>query len=285
VADLGPVADLHELTKSLVIASSTGSSDAAAASLYHKLFAPFDSKLAAATSVYLAPDGILDLVPFSRLKLADGRYWEERQEVHLLQTSRDLLRTGPDKPDRGLLALGGIDFGVAASAGAKPDSGVLAAAGGQGLSGAITRAAATFRDGFPPLPASGEEGTQVKEWYEAARRDEPADAWFGSTASKKRLMELKSPPRVLHLATHGFYRPAEQREPMLTSGVASRVPTARLPERVMTASCSPSKRKGSTSKAPNWLCCPPATRRRAPLIIRRASMAWYERSKSPAPAM
>jgi CHAT domain-containing protein len=35
-------------------------------------------------------------------------------------------------------------------------------------------------------------------------------------------MALKSPPRVLHLATHGFYRSGgeQEREPMLLSGVA-----------------------------------------------------------------
>ena len=33
-------------------------------------------------------------------------------------------------------------------------------------------------------------------------------------------MALKSPPRVLHLATHGFYLAGESREPMLLSGIA-----------------------------------------------------------------
>ena len=33
-------------------------------------------------------------------------------------------------------------------------------------------------------------------------------------------MGLKSPPRVLHLATHGFYLPGGSREPMLLSGIA-----------------------------------------------------------------
>jgi CHAT domain-containing protein len=32
-------------------------------------------------------------------------------------------------------------------------------------------------------------------------------------------MALKSPPRVLHLATHGFYLPNQSREPMLLSGI------------------------------------------------------------------
>jgi hypothetical protein len=122
--------------------TATPNEEAAAAALYQKVFAPFESKLVAATSVYLAPDGILNLVPFARLKLPDGRYWEERQEVRLLQTGRDLLRTDPDKPARGLLALGGIDFGAVATDGARPDS--VAVANSPGRSAAITRAAEPF---------------------------------------------------------------------------------------------------------------------------------------------
>jgi CHAT domain len=183
MADLGPVSEISELANSLGVASSAAPGDEAAAALYQRLFAPFESKLAAATSVYLAPDGILDLVPFARLKLADGRYWEEWREVHLLQTGRDLLRTGPDKTARGLLALGGIDFGAAAPAATKPDAVGSSPANIAGQSAAITRAAATFHDGFRPLPASGDEAKEIKEWYEMVRKDEPADAWLGVNAS------------------------------------------------------------------------------------------------------
>jgi CHAT domain-containing protein len=211
VADLGPVSELH--------LQGTVVSDETAGVLYQKLFAAFEQKLAAATAVYIAPDGILNLVPFAQLKLADGRrYWGERQEVHLLQTGRDLLRPDPDRPARGLLALGGIDFGAAAVKAKTSDSIFLAT--GSDHAGAITRAAGTFRDGFAQLPASGDEANKVKEWYQRMRRDEPAEVWSGADASKTRLMALKSPPRVLHLATHGFYLPGESREPMLLSGIA-----------------------------------------------------------------
>jgi len=70
--------------------------DGAAASLYQKLFAPFESQLANATTIYVAPDGTLNFVPFARLKFADGRYWGERQQLRLLQSGRDLLRADPD---------------------------------------------------------------------------------------------------------------------------------------------------------------------------------------------
>ncbi|MDE5454137.1 tetratricopeptide repeat protein [Bradyrhizobium sp. CSA112] len=203
VADLGPVSELGQ--------PPAGLTDEAAAALYQKLFARFEDKVAGATSVYIAPDGFLNLIPFARLKLADGRYWAERQQLRLLQSGRDLLRLDPDKPARGLLALGGIDFGTLEVG--KPDSVLVA-----DRKDALTRAARTLRD-FKKLPASGEEAVEVKEWYQLGRKDEPADAWLGADASKARLMALESPPRVLHLATHGFYLPNEH-EQMLPSGIA-----------------------------------------------------------------
>ena len=128
VADLGPISDMHQPTTELT--------DEAAAILYRQLFAPFEQKLASATTVYVAPDGILNLVPFARLKLADGRYWGERQQVRLLQSGRDLLRADPDKRARGLVALGGIDFGVTAA-----EERNRAASPPLPNSGAVTRAA------------------------------------------------------------------------------------------------------------------------------------------------
>ena len=87
------------------------------------------------------------------------------------------------------------------------------------LSGAITRAAESFGS-FGPLKASGEEASQLKEWYLRFRKDEPAETWSGAAASETRLKALTAPPRVLHLATHGFYLPGSAPEPMLLSGVA-----------------------------------------------------------------
>jgi CHAT domain-containing protein len=211
VVDLGPASQLQQLATAL--------DDPAAAKLYQRLTVPFEQKLAAATTVYVAPDGILNLVPFARLRLADGRYWWERQEVHLLQTGRDLLRPNPDTPARGLLALGGIDFGAAPAETGQQDSIFFAAAGSDRQS-AVTRAAGTFRHGFAPLPATADEVKDVSEWYQLLRTDEPTDIWQGANASKDRLLALKATPRVLHLATHGFYRPNESREPMLLSGIA-----------------------------------------------------------------
>jgi CHAT domain-containing protein len=137
----------------------------------------------------------------------------------MLQTARDLLRSNPDNLAQGLLAVGGIDFGAVPIDTAQQDSSFFVAAG-LDRSRAITSAATTFRDGFAQLPASADEAKDITEWYRLLRPNEPVEMWSGANASKGRLMALRVPPRVLHLATHGFYRPNESREPMLLSGIA-----------------------------------------------------------------
>src|SRR5262249_38490568 len=151
--------------------------------------------------------------------LADGCYWFERQEVRLLQTSRDLLRPGANRPARGLLALGGVDFDAGAAGTGLQDSVFLAAAGSD-RKAAVSRAAPTVRLRFPRLPETAPEVKDVASRFQARYADEPVEIWSGADATKARLMALKSPPRVLHLATHGFYLPNRSREPMLLSGIA-----------------------------------------------------------------
>ncbi len=84
-----------------------------------------------------------------------------------------------------------------------------------------TTTAAAFRRGFDPLASSGEEVAQIAFLYRAARPEEPVDVWTDTDAAEARLTALNRPPRILHLATHGFYRePAGPLDrPMLLAGV------------------------------------------------------------------
>ena len=50
---------------------------------------------------------------FTALHWADGQRLAEALDLRLLQTGRDLLRPDPDQPAKGLLALIGIEFGIA----------------------------------------------------------------------------------------------------------------------------------------------------------------------------
>ena len=184
---------------------------------------PPSAELAGLDRLYVAPDGLLHLVSFAALLGPDGRRLAERLDVRLLQTGRDLLRPDPDPADapRGLLALGGIDFDAAEPSQAASAAEPAPTTTGVSVAELRSRTAAAIQS-FPALPGTAEEVRGIAALYRSARPGEPVTIWQGAAASEARLRALEQPPRVLHLATHGFYRPAgaPSDRPLLLSGVA-----------------------------------------------------------------
>ena len=222
VIDLGPVAETAPWVRSLVAENSDA--DTSAQALYARLIAPL--ALDPGTTAFISPDDFLNLVPFHRLMPDAQTHWTEVQRLNVVQSGRDLLRLPLDRPAQGLLALGGIDFG------GTPRKGRMRG-GHQWTIGRAdirehdtdvsrVRAASVFRNGFDPLPGSAAEISVIAAYYGDARPQEPVVVWQGLEATEDRLMSNVSPPRVLHLATHGFYRVPEGRtdRPMLLAGVA-----------------------------------------------------------------
>ena len=242
VRDLGTVAaSAPNVATSLADPLSTAGR-AASAALYQQLIAPFAVELTDVERLYIAPDGLLNLVSFGLLQDPAGAALMNRMDVRLLQSGRDLLRQPEAKPAKGLVATGGIDFDgalapaaapkptitsssfdttalVPVSAGPSSDPGQLA-----GLERLRSATAANLRSGFGALAYSGEEVAAVAEQYRRARRDEPVSVIPGDRGpqpTKPWLLALR-PPRVLHLATHGFYWPDKiaADRPMLLAGIA-----------------------------------------------------------------
>jgi len=217
VVDLGKTGDLSAHVAAVMM--ETDSADQYALALYRRLIKP----LALSDHILrltIAPDGVLHLLPFHRLLDEGGRHLTTLFDLRVVQTARDLLRPVHDKPARGLLALGGIDFGaVPASTGEIKAGAFDASRDRMDLLRNVT--ADSFRSGFAPLANTGPEVTRIQQLYRQARPQEPTDIWLASEASEARLKRLARPPRVLHLATHGFYRKSRHRRdrPMLLSGV------------------------------------------------------------------
>jgi CHAT domain-containing protein/tetratricopeptide (TPR) repeat protein len=250
IRDLGTEAAAMPAVEALLSKESSGDPGSAAAhALYGQLIMPFAKEVAKLDRLYVAPDGILYLVPFGALLTPDGHRLIEAKDVRLIQTGRDLLRAVPEQQGRGLVAMGGIDFGRAPvesvqtpvipsttqqtettlppAEAALTAQGAAAAAnapGSDGLVEHLRRATAdSLRGGFGPLRYSREEVEGIALLYEVAHPDEPPPSVItGASATKARLISLGQPPRVLHLATHGFYRPAKYPadRPLLLSGIA-----------------------------------------------------------------
>ncbi len=213
--DLGPVAETLALWREL---RKTGSRDIAA-DLYRNLFGTLDKQLKNYDTLYLAPDGFLNLLAFARLVTPDGRYWIQRQALREVATGRHLI-AGYDRDlakPKGLLALGGVDYeSHAEDAPAKQPPATNPA-----LTEAL-RALSTEIGRFGPLDETGREATEVANAYWDYWSVEP-QVWLAGDAAEARLKALAAPPKVLHLATHGFYLSNDSDlidRPMVLSGVA-----------------------------------------------------------------
>lgn len=191
------------------------------ASLYYNLFGSFDKYINTLSSIYIAPDSVLNLISFSALRLFDGRYLTERQKVGRLLTGRDLISRRNTTDGEGIVTLGGIDYGrVSKNKGLKMPSGVgLIANTNQQVSQQITEL-------FPYLPNSLSETTVITDTYLNSIKSGSSMFYYGQDATEYKLKNLRKAPRILHLSTHGFFLSSKsddgiaKENPLLLSGLA-----------------------------------------------------------------
>jgi tetratricopeptide (TPR) repeat protein len=165
--------------------------------LRERVFDPLRDAVAGAGQLVLATDGELAVLPFEVLPGPDGRPLVEDYRFSYLAVGRDVLRAETRYGEQGQpLVFAGPDFDlgsgkVAAETPPVPD----------GLSRDLDRSSLRF----PPLPGTLSEGREVAGLLGV----EPA---VGPEAVEARL-KAAAAPRVLHVATHGFFLPDQRADP------------------------------------------------------------------------
>jgi CHAT domain-containing protein/tetratricopeptide (TPR) repeat protein len=191
-------------------------SRAAGDSLRQRIWDPLVPHLAGARRVFIVPDGTLGLVPFAALPVGQRTYLvEAAPSFHYLTAERDLLTPGVDRRDmgRGLLAVGGADFGADATTqgpgiqspsapGPQPRPPVLWLSQARGTS---CRDLSSTR--FPPLFGSRLEVSEITGiWKQSAAPDSGVITWLAGREATEELVKRDAHKfRVVHLATHGFF--------------------------------------------------------------------------------
>ncbi len=143
------------------------------------------------TNLLISPDGELNLVPFAALVDVQGRYLIERFELSYVASGRDLLQpTGvaahPEEP----LLLGGAAFDGSFGKPEERDE----------KRGAPARSAdmGTLRLG--PLSGTGPEVESIGRLLQV-----PATRVLTGVAATEAAVKAVSGPRILHIASHGFF--------------------------------------------------------------------------------
>ena len=169
---------------------------------YRRLFGMMPKEVATAHHLYLAPDAALNLAPFGALVDGSGQYLVERQTISYLTSGRDLLRHGIVSPSRvGPWILADPEFDEAGGGPAGDTE--LAAAD-------ASRAVDLSRAKFKRLPGTGGEAAAIAELLSDAR------VLTGRAATESAVKGLHG-PRILHVATHGFFLDGQDR-PALSEG-------------------------------------------------------------------
>jgi CHAT domain-containing protein len=192
--DLGPAPAIDDAAEQFRRAVSDPDNDRAA-ELGHALYALTLAKIApalgGATRVLVAPDGALNVVPFSALVDDRGEFLIKRYTFTYLTSGRDLLRLGITTRPQGSGAIfADPRFDAAAAA---PASAVAATTRGR-------RAADLGLQHWKPLPGTAQEADAVEQHMRGM-----VD-YRGERATETALKAVHG-PKILHLATHGFFLP------------------------------------------------------------------------------
>lgn len=154
---------------------------------------PLAGQVAAASRIFVVPDGLINLVNLAALPDGDGYVLERQPVLHYLTTERDLLI--PEREDgasSALLAVGGPAF----------DERLPAAAAQSALRGSECQSLAEVR--FAGLPGSLNEVSDISAlWVRSKSTD--VTLLSGPAATESAVKRAVAGHRVVHLATHGFF--------------------------------------------------------------------------------
>jgi CHAT domain-containing protein len=154
--------------------------------LYKLTMAKIIPKLGGATNILIAPDGALNVVPFSALVDDKQDFLIKKYLFTYLTSGRDLLRLSVKTKAQG----GGVVF-----ADPKFDATAPAPSGGT-TRGSRSADLRSLR--WVPLPGTGQEADALQKTMKGLK------VYRGDQATEGQLKSLHA-PKILHLATHGFF--------------------------------------------------------------------------------
>lgn len=172
-----------------------------------------------ATHLLISPDGALNLIPFEALVDEQGRYLIQRYSFTYLTSGRDLLRLQvPRAEHNSSLVLANPLFGDL-DLPQMPKADSMSAGSRTKKQEGLTSAPDLSSVYFPPLAGTAQEALSIKSLF--------ADASLltGAQATETALKEV-SAPRLLHIATHGFFlteRPASPANLQATRAISTSV--------------------------------------------------------------
>ena len=198
-------------TRGIEVETEPGQANASAAAgdthaAYGAFWKPLEPALGAVKRVYLSPDGVLNQVPVGLLIDDAGKLVMEKCEVRVVNSTKDLLRPHSAAQARTALLVGNPKFDLSEveerTALSQVGGGAQAQAVVQSPAGAGQRGGELAGNALPPLPGTEQEVNAVNALMKSAGWQ---PALYTGEQALKSVVEQTHGPRVVHVATHGFF--------------------------------------------------------------------------------
>ena len=168
-----------------------------------RLMLPVRKLTGEARMLFISPDGALNLIPFGALVDERGSYLIENLSISYLSSGRDLLRLQTQATSRqGPILFANPQFDAGTSG-----TGNLSSPGGSSSPGGADsspgrRSVDLSGTKFSQLPGTAAEAKALNTILPAPR------VYTGAAATESALKQIAG-PSILHIATHGFFLPAQ----------------------------------------------------------------------------
>jgi CHAT domain-containing protein/Tfp pilus assembly protein PilF len=187
--DLGDAADIDAAVQafSLGLRDITQSPSASARALSAQILDPIQPYLTEREHLLISPDSQLNRIPFEALRTAENRYLVQDYQISYLNSGRDLLKfdvTVPSKRPAVIVA--------------NPDYEVANASIQIASTRSSQRSAELSQLQFGPLPGTAAEAEAIQQYLPNA------EVLTADQATENALKQTEA-PRILHIATHGFF--------------------------------------------------------------------------------
>lgn len=195
-----PLGNAAEIKKSVSLyqKSARGQTDEATLNralrgLHAQLWEGIEKILPAGTrTVIISPDAELSFVSFATLLAPDDKFLGEKYSIRYVASGRDLLRESKSSNSAATVIYANPDFGSTGNARKTASAtGALRSAERRDLQSIA----------LPPLPGTATEAAALEK-----RAGKSATLFVGGAATETELRRVAA-PRILHLATHGFFLP------------------------------------------------------------------------------
>lgn len=156
------------------------------------VFEPLAKRINANSRIYIAPDGMLNLLPFHTLVEHD-KYLIEKYDICYLTSALDLL--SDEEKSTGLkeaVIFSDPDYDSGLSGLVEPEDHLL------------NRVNGCYETEFPRLRYGHQEALELSDLLNQTHEFE-VTMFDGQNATEQALKALASPPYLLHIITHGYY--------------------------------------------------------------------------------